>query len=73
MVFQSLTECKNDCKNNLGQLINNNSSLPDLVVKILDIAVDPPRGYSMITASIKNIGGGTATCRPMGVKEMNFR
>ena len=71
-VFMSESECKNDCKNNFSNLFNN-SVLPDLVVRITDIKTVPEKGYSIITAKIKNIGKTTAVCRLLGGQEAMFR
>jgi len=68
----SESECKNDCKNNFSNLFNN-SVLPDLVVRITDIKTVPEKGYSIITAKIKNIGKTTAVCRLLGGQEAMFR
>lgn len=71
-VFMSESECKNDCKNNLNNLFNN-YSLPDLAVKIVNIETFPLKGYSIITAKIKNIGKATAVCRLLNGQEAMFR
>jgi len=69
----SLSECKGDCKNNFSKLFNFNNSLPDLVTKIVDIETFPLKGYSIIKAKIKNIGGSVAVCRLQGGQEAMFR
>ncbi len=72
-VFMSSSECKSDCKNNLNNLLSYNGSLPDLVTKIVDVETFPEKGFSIVKAKIKNIGGSVAICRLQGGQEAMFR